>query len=1030
MATEKRIREEIQAAERFIDKSYLDELGVAEVQRLEGYEKTYRTVRLFHVSRIIYDAEENVNDKLISVFHSLFPFCDNVILLLRGKKEGIELYVGVISGKNAGISGELFYDSFLGNFPGSDLRIMEENETKRVFDDFSDSENEGWREAVCDIAAVNVVPSLRGERQEGFVQGLEKFVDTMRGTEYLCEILASPLSKKEMDERIDGFEDLYSALFPFSKKTMSHGHNEGRTLTEGISESIADSIATGISKASGTSSQFSTGTNSGMTVGTHMLLNFGFSKGTSESRGNASTITDTESDTRSRQSTSAWNRAESKTNGTTDNLTVEYTDKGIRELLEKADRNLKRLREGAAYGMWECAAYFAAEKKSTAAMAASSFRALMLGDASGDESSRFYLWGRERMQTKDIWESIRYCRHPRFYLSLCENVKNVRQGVTMTSGLNGKELALFFCLPRKSVGGLMVDRIAEFGRNVIRNGRTKGKTVEIGDIFHMGQRENIPVELDLESLTGHCFITGSTGSGKSNTVYRLIEKACLEKEKIPFLVIEPAKGEYRNQFRQVEGIQLFTTNAGLDQLLKLNPFSFPEKIHILEHLDRLVEIFNTCWEMYAAMPAILKEAVENAYMQKGWDLTNSLYVGEGNRSFPTFLDVLDQLPMIINRSGYSAETKGDYIGALVTRVRSLTNGIYGQIFCDDFEVGDNILFDQCAVMDLSRVGSSETKSLIMGIVILKLTEYRMACAQGGNSRLRHLTILEEAHNILKNTEKAGGPAGNSLITKSVEMITNSIAEMRTYGEGFIIVDQSPTTVDIAAIKNTNTKIIMRLPEQEDCSLAGNAASLNETQTTELARLATGVAVVIQNDWQQAVLCKIDAASHRFEAMGKELSFKERKAFKSAVIAEILNQFILEDTKRVEKIFEVIDRFSIDLGAKEEMKRTVQALCLRLKEQFDSILLGRSLLRLSGCSDLFSIAEKDIRTGKEGRPEPETIERWGGHIYSELDRYVQLGEGEKQAMIQYMLHAKRYMQSEISYDSLYREIYETREENGR
>ena len=54
--------------------------------------------------------------------------------------------------------------------------------------------------------------------------------------------------------------------------------------------------------------------------------------------------------------------------------------------------------------------------------------------------------------------------------------------------------------------------------------------------------------------------------------------------------------------------------VGIQKLLKINPFYFPEtKIHVLEHIERLIEIFNACWPMYAAMPAVLKEAVEEVY---------------------------------------------------------------------------------------------------------------------------------------------------------------------------------------------------------------------------------------------------------------------------------------------------------------------------------------------------------------------------------------------------------------------------------
>ena len=83
----------------------------------------------------------------------------------------------------------------------------------------------------------------------------------------------------------------------------------------------------------------------------------------------------------------------------------------------------------------------------------------------------------------------------------------------------------------------------------------------------------------------------------------------------------------------------------------------------------------------------------------------------------------------------------------------------------------------------------------------------MANANESNSKLRHITVLEEAHNLLKKVDSS--TAGGNVVKKSVEMICNSIAEMRTYGEGFVIVDQSPTAVDIAAIKD-------RLPDSREC----------------------------------------------------------------------------------------------------------------------------------------------------------------------------------------------------------------------
>ena len=143
---------------------------------------------------------------------------------------------------------------------------------------------------------------------------------------------------------------------------------------------------------------------------------------------------------------------------------------------------------------------------------------------------------------------------------------------------------------------------------------------------------------------------------------------------------------------------------------------------------------------------------------------------------------------IIDTSEYDSDNKGAYKGSLLTRLQSLTNGINGMIFtCDEIAAAD--LFDKNVIVDLSRVGSSETKSLIMGMLVLKLQEHRMALATGMNEKLKHITVLEEAHNLLKRTSTEQASESANLLGKSVEMLANAIAEMRTYGEGFVIADQ-------------------------------------------------------------------------------------------------------------------------------------------------------------------------------------------------------------------------------------------------
>ena len=540
------------------------------------------------------------------------------------------------------------------------------------------------------------------------------------------------------------------------------------------------------------------------------------------------------------------------TRGTGRTQQVELCNKSVEELLERIENQLKRVKESEDYGCYNCAAYFLSSTQSTALLAANTYRALMVGEGSSVESGAVNVWKNNEAEVAQLREYLKRFMQPVFARPLWENAPDSLL-YTPATLVSGRELPMHLGLPTRSVHGLPIIEHAEFGRNVPDEAMPDEDKMNLGKIYHMGKEEAAELLLNRQAMASHTFITGSTGTGKSNAVYHLLDEIT-KNGQTTFLVVEPAKGEYKNVFGNCTDVQVFGTNPRETLLLRMNPFAFPENIHILEHIDRLVEIFNACWPMYAAMPAVLKDAIERSYQKVGWDLRNS----ESEKGiFPTFFDLLDILPGVIEESHYSKDTQSDYVGALCTRVKSLTNGIYGSVLCAEDALSDAEMFDQNVIVDLSRVGSMETKSLLMGILVMKLQEYRM-CSSGMNSRLRHVTVLEEAHNLLRKTSAEQSQEGANLQGKSVEMLANAIAEMRTYGEGFIIADQAPGLLDMSVIRNTNTKIILRLPDEEDRKLVGKSAALKEAQIDELSKLPLGVAAVYQNEWPEAVLCKIEA----------------------------------------------------------------------------------------------------------------------------------------------------------------------------
>ena len=576
-------------------------------------------------------------------------------------------------------------------------------------------------------------------------------------------------------------------------------------------------------------------------------LGFGMSRGYNTAHTDSSTV----------ERSNAHSTNEQHSNGTTDThgtvqtQQIEVCNKAVEELLTRIDEQIKRTKESEDYGCYSCAAYFLSSRPSKALLAANTYRSLMIGEGSSVESGAVNLW-QDRASVAAMREYLRRFTHPVFARQLWENEAD---SLFYTAGtlVSGRELPMHLGLPTRSVHGLPIIEHAEFGRNVPDEAMPDEDKMNLGKIYHMGKEEAAGLLLNRQAMASHTFITGSTGTGKSNAVYHLLDEIT-KNGQTTFLVVEPAKGEYKNVFGNCTDVQVFGTNPRETPLLRMNPFAFPENIHILEHIDRLVEIFNACWPMYAAMPAVLKDAIERSYQKVGWDLRNS----ESEKGvFPTFFDLLDILPGVIEESHYSKDTQSDYVGALCTRVKSLTNGIYGSVLCAEDALSDAEMFDQNVIVDLSRVGSMETKSLLMGILVMKLQEYRM-CSSGMNSRLRHVTVLEEAHNLLRKTSAEQSQEGANLQGKSVEMLANAIAEMRTYGEGFIIADQAPGLLDMSVIRNTNTKIILRLPDEEDRKLVGKSAALKEAQIDELSKLPLGVAAVYQNEWPEAVLCKIEA----------------------------------------------------------------------------------------------------------------------------------------------------------------------------
>ena len=863
-------------------------------------------VRYFNITKWVTDKKENSIEKLVNVYEVLSNEECNIALVFHRNKKKTDVFLAVTNTNNddsnsrANNYGARLAGAVKGNFPGSEL-----SKAKRGLLPCLNATSK------YSVATVSNIPAEKSEKY--ISQTIEKILDGIvpdkHSNSYTLVLLATPIT--DVSQRKLHLSELYSALTPFAQWSTSYTITDQDTIGSSASVNINVGASAGIqqgqnhSKSVADSTSDSRSTSNSNNSSTSDTSSHGDSKSNSKnlfkndratgSKGDTTSDSISKTETIGKAITRTLTKAISHSTSTVDgifratnfgvnvgagfarssNVSVSvgkneainqnFSNYNIKHTLELLEEQMKRYEESTALGMWDFAAYVLSEDCNVANNVAHSYLALTQGEKSYMSSTAVNLWngasaGPEAATAKVICDYVRELRHPLFALNsnVIEEEPEFMEYpplINATTALSGKELAYSLNFPQRSIPGLPVLQCAEFGRNIstYEISDHEDESVHLGNIFNMNHVEPASVDLNLQSLSAHTFITGSTGSGKSNTVYMLINEALRNGKK--FMVIEPAKGEYKDIFGKFEDVNVYGTNPYCSELLKINPFSFPKKIHVFEHMDRLVEIFNVCWPMYAAMPAVLKNAIQKSYEDCGWNLVTSKNE-YGEELYPTFADVARNIKEIIDNSEYDSDNKGAYKGSLLTRLQSLTDGINGTIFVGN-EISDTKLFDENTIIDLSRVGSNETKSLIMGMMVLKLQEYRMSKYSGSNSEIGHFTILEEAHNLLKRSTAGTVGDGGNLLGKSVEMLSNAIAEMRTYGEGFIIVDQAPGLLDMAVIRNTNTKIIMRLPDKTDRELVGYAASLNDDQITEIAKLPRGVGAVYQNDWVQPILCKID-----------------------------------------------------------------------------------------------------------------------------------------------------------------------------
>jgi len=400
------------------------------------------------------------------------------------------------------------------------------------------------------------------------------------------------------------------------------------------------------------------------------------------------------------------------------------------------------------------------------------------------------------------------------------------------------------------------------------------EAIAVGEVLDRSRRPAGSLVLPLASLNRHVFVCGATGSGKSQTVRALLEAAT--RAGIGWLVVEPAKAEYRLMAaRLASGPDVVRIRPGESDAIAagLNPLepasdAAGHRFPLQTHADLLKALFIASFRSAEPFPQVLSTALTRVYEDTGWDMAlGETIAADPNPSYPSLADLHRAAIRIVREIGNSQRITDDVLGFIKVRLFSLRRGTAGRFLEGSHQLDFDRLLRANAVLEIDDVGDDSDKAFLMGTVLIRLAEHlRMAhrARPAGEVGLRHLTVIEEAHRLLRRPE---APGGGSPGADAVETFAGLLAEIRSYGEGLIIAEQIPERLVQDVIKNTAVKITHRLPAAGDRDAVGATMNMTAAQNRFLTTLPPGHAAVFADGMDYPVLARMPDGTGREAGAG-------------------------------------------------------------------------------------------------------------------------------------------------------------------
>lgn len=400
--------------------------------------------------------------------------------------------------------------------------------------------------------------------------------------------------------------------------------------------------------------------------------------------------------------------------------------------------------------------------------------------------------------------------------------------------ITGEEAVEFFRLPIGSdriTAGLKINESGKgnktYSSNIINAG-----DITVGKLRSSEKGDTIG--FSLQDLAKHMLVVGTPGSGKTTFLVNLLDRLWKE-HRIPFLLIEPAKNEYRALVQSIPELQVFTPGKNFISPFVFNPFVPPKNVRLETYKSTLKTAFAAAVSMTTPLDKIFEEAINNCYSDFRW--LDTYTIDDKGKVF-NISDFIKCFQQTFDEIGYTGESKN--IGrAGVVRLNSLVN-----LFDNYFSIPIEDLLQKPTVIELAAIENADQKALIIALLLLSILAYVNSnyVAEGG---LKNVILLEEAHVLLDASSNMDqGDAKPSAIAQG--LLKRMLAEIRAYGVGLVIADQSPRKVSTDVVALTDMKMAFRLVESEDKQIIADSTNMTDSQIRRMAKLKPGEAFLFFN----------------------------------------------------------------------------------------------------------------------------------------------------------------------------------------